>query len=429
MSVQNVLSPIRPSAPLQTQPLRAQAPAVPQAPARLPGSSTKTDNLRLGAVAKTAPLALPANMFSDALSVPQPRTDADYDMIFKWVENVTGKPVAVSDPKTREAYIKAIKGKPQEVYDTKNFLNNIGVHGVETYGRDDKGVANLIKTLPDYSPDSPEVSKFVRLGQKAMFWFYKSFPKTFDKIGNLADKYYLTRKDNKEQSWLKVQVPQPGISPSEPILNANTVKQQYAGNVIAKSLQTGRPRTTQELFDNLFKLQPPKEIGMMFEEDFHMGVAKPGEGKQNYGTYSIALRLGFTEEQAKNFATANYDMDLNNTEYGDTDAFPNAMPSKHFNLNKSRPEQGDTRFIWAQRHLDAAVELARRGRFKDAEREVGYGLHGIQDAFAHGHISLSSHAITDNIPDGVEFNPVAAYEATLASIGFLNAYMQRISKL
>lgn len=423
MQVNNVLNPIRP----QTQPLNAPVSKVPvRATAPLAPAS---DNLRLGAVAKTGPLALPSNIFSDKFNAPMPRTAQDYDDIFKWVETVTGKPVAVKDPKTKEAYIKAIKGKPQEVYDTQNFLNNMGVHGVETYGRDDKGVANLIKTLPDYSPDSPEVSKFVRLGQKAMFWFYKTFPKAFDKIGNLADKYYLTRKDSKEQSWLKVQVPQPVIKPGEPLINPLNVKQQYAANVISAGLQSGRPRSTQELFDSLFKLQPPKEIGLLFEEDFHMGVHKPGEGQQNYGTFAIATRLGFTEAQAKNFATANYDMDLNNTEYGDTDAFPKAMPSKHFNLNKNTPERGDTRFIWAQRHLDAAVELARRGRFKDAEREVGYGLHGIQDAFAHGHISLSSHAITDNIPDGVEFNPVAAYEATLASIGYLNTYMQRISKL
>lgn len=422
MQVNNVLTPVRP----QTQPLSAPAP---KTPVRATAPLAPADNLRLGAVAKTGPLSLPANLFSDTFNAPMPRTSEDYDNIFKWVETVTGKPVAVKDPKTKEAYIKAIKGKPQEVYDTQNFLNNMGVHGVETYGRDDKGVAALIKTLPDYSPDSPEVSKFVRLGQKAMFWFYKTFPNAFDKIGNLVDKYYLTRKDSKEQSWLKVQVPQPVIKPGEPLINPLTVKQQYAGNVISEALQVGRPRTTQELFDGLFKLRPPKEIGLLFEDDFHMGVPKPGEGKQNYGTFAIATRLGFTEEQAKNFATANYDMDLNNTEYGDTDAFPKAMPSKHFNLNKNTPERGDTRFIWAQRHLDAAVELARRGRFKDAEREVGYGLHGIQDAFAHGHISLSSHAITDNIPDGVEFNPVAAYEATLASIGYLNTYMQRISKL
>lgn len=357
-----------------------------------------------------------------------PRTHEDYEAIFKWVETVTGNPIAFKTKESRDAYIKAIQGKPQDAYDTKGFLAKIGVQGVDTYGRDDKGVHALLKTI-EYTPESHEVSWPLKIAQKVFFWFFKAFPKTFDKIADLADKHYFTKKDTKDQSWLKVQVPQPGIDPKEPLISPQDMRQQYANNVISQSLAVARPRTTQEIFDGLFKLRPPKEISFLFEHDFHMGTPKPGENPQNYGTFAIAKRLGFTDDQAKNFATANYDMDLNNTAYGDTDAFPKAMPSKHFNLNKDKPENGDTRFIWAQRHLDAAVELAKRGRFKDAEREIGYGLHGIQDAFAHGHIRLTSHAITDNIPDGVDYNPVAAYEATLATIGYLNEYMKRLHEV
>ena len=79
--------------------------------------------------------------------------------------------------------------------------------------------------------------------------------------------------------------------------------------------------------------------------------------------------------------------------------------------------------------MDAAVELAKRGDFAQAEREIGYGLHSIQDAFAHGHIRLASHAVTDNIPDGVNYNPVGAYEATLATIGYLKRYMDSLQDL
>lgn len=403
---------------------QTKLPAVPAAPVSL----VPLDRLQVS----TAKAAIPAtaDLFSSKplTAAPAPRSEADYKAIFKWVETVTGKPIAYQDDTSRQAYIHSIKGKPQEFYDTKGFLANLGVTGVETYGRDDSGVAAVIKSIK-YSPDSPEVSKPMRIAQKAMYWFYKTFPKTFDKIASLADKYYLTRKDMKAQSWLKEEVPQPKINPNDPLINSSKIREQYSSNVISQSLAVARPRTTQELFDGLFKLRPPKEIGLLFEDDFHMGTPQPGEAPQNYGTYAIAKRLGFTDDQAKNFATANYDMDLNNTEYGDTDAFPNAMPSKHFNLNKEKPQDGDTRFIWAQRHMDAAIELAKRGRFTEAEREIGYGMHGIQDAFAHGHIRLASHAITDNIPDGVDFNPVAAYEATLASIGYLNEYMKRLNQL
>ncbi|HEY9840030.1 MAG: hypothetical protein ACAI44_01435 [Candidatus Sericytochromatia bacterium] len=384
------------------------------------------DSVKLGAVRATGQLPATAGLFDPPVNVPgKERTWQDYQEIFKWVEKVTGAPIAYQDPNSQHAYLKAIKGKPQEYYDSKGFLSSLGVKGVETYGRDDSGVHNLLKTIK-YSPNSSEVSKPLQIAQKAFYWFFMHFPKTFDKIATLTDKYYFERKDQKNQSWLKVEVPQPAIKPDDPRVQQVELQQNYSQNVIAQSLMVARPRTTQELFDGLFKLRPPAEISLLFEADFHMGTPKPGETPQNYGTYAIARRLGFNEQQAINFATADYDMDLNNTAYGDTDAFPNAMPSKHFNLNKATPEKGDTRYIWAQRHLDAAIELARRGRYTEAEREIGYGLHGIQDSFAHGHIRLASHAITDNIPDGVDYNPVAAYEATLATIGYLNKYMQAV---
>lgn len=396
--------------------------------AAIPASLTPlapVDRVRLQALPS---MQRPANLFQDTLALPKARSQEDYQNIFAWVEKVTGKPIAYQNKASQQAYIDAIKGRPQEYYDTKNFLGKIGVHGTETYGRDDKGVHNLLKNI-EYSPNSEEVSWGLRLAQKSFFWVFKTFPKTFDKLADVADKYYFTRKDQKSQSWLNIQVPQPGISPTAPLLPANEVKAHYANTKIAEHYAKGRPLNTEELFKQYFMAAPPQEIGSLFEDDFHMGTPTNGEPPQNYGTFAIATQLGFSEESARHFATANYDMDLNNTAYGDTDAFPNAKPSRHFNLNKLKPEGGDTRFIWAQKHLDAAVELARRGEFVQAERELGYGLHGVQDSFAHGHIRLTSHAITDNIPDGVDYNPVAAYEATQATIGYLNSYLQRLQSL
>ena len=73
--------------------------------------------------------------------------------------------------------------------------------------------------------------------QKVFFWFFKAFPKTFDKIADLADKHYFTKKDTKDQSWLKVQVPQPGIDPKEALIPTQDVHKQYAGNVISARCQ------------------------------------------------------------------------------------------------------------------------------------------------------------------------------------------------
>lgn len=374
----------------------------------------------------------PNHLFKDVFSVPQPspatpRTPEDYTAIFAWVEQVTGKPIAYQNAHSQEAYVASIQGDAQEKYDTTGFLKTLGVHGSEAYGRNDDGVHHLLTTI-EYKPHSEEVSKVLQAAQKTAFWFFKRFPNTFNKVATLADKYYFTRKDTKAQSWVNDAVPARGL-PNTPVLPADQVKAHYKDNLLSRHASQQIAMQSQDYFDRYFKNNAPSELGALFEDDFHMGVPADGETPQNYGTYAIATQLGFSHEQAVRFGTANFDMDLNVTDYGDTDAFPNARPSRHFNLNKFEPEKGDTRFIWAQRHLDAAVELARRGDFSQAEREIGYGLHSIQDAFAHGHIRLASHAITDNIPDGVDYNPVGAYEATLATIGYLKRYMDALQDL
>lgn len=391
--------------------------------AAAPVQAAPADRLRLQH--RPAQSLLPPNPI--ALTPPKERSWEDYQRIFQWIEQATGKPTAYQDARSQRAYLQAIQGEKQSYYDTTGFLARIGVENAVTYGRDDRGVHDLLKTI-DYTPNSEEVSLPLRIAQKTFYWFFQKFPNTFNRIADLVDKYYFTRKDSKAQSWLNIPVPQPGISPQEPILNPNQVRANYQNTRISQHLSQGQRLSTQALFDRYFAVGSG-DLSALFEDDFHMGTPKHDEPHQNYGSYSIARRLGFNHEQAERFATANYDMDLNTTIYGDTDAFPNAKPSRHFNLNKHQPEKGDTRFIWAEKHLNAAVELARRGRFEQAERELGYGLHSIQDAFAHGHIRLASHAITDNIPDGVDYNPVGAYEATLATIGYLKTYVERLQQL
>lgn len=422
----------------QPQPAVSVAPrsAVATASAKAPAVDRWiVDSVRRPAVkTPTSPrLSIPNHLFKDVFatpappSAPAPRTAEDYQEIFAWVEKVTGKPIAYQNPRSQQAYVDSIQGDAQEKYDTTGFLATLGVKGSEAYGRNDDGVHHLLTTI-EYQPNSEEVSKVLQAAQKTFFWFFKRFPNTFNKVANLADKYYFERKDTKAQSWVNDAVPANGI-PNKPLLTPEAVKGHYRDNLLSRHAEQKIAMQSQDYFDRYFKGNPPSEIGALFEDDFHMGVPEPGETPHNYGTYAIATQLGFSHEQAVRFGTANFDMDLNVTEYGDTDAFPNARPSRHFNLNKHQPEKGDTRFIWAQRHLDAAVELAKRGEFAQAEREIGYGLHSIQDAFAHGHIRLASHAITDNIPDGVDYNPVGAYEATLATIGYLKRYMDEIQAL
>lgn len=364
--------------------------------------------------------------------VGQPTTDAlsppDFEGMFTWVEKVTGKPIAYQTPASRQAYIKYIQGKPQEYYDKTGFLASLGVHNAISYGRDEQGMQPLLKTIK-YTPNSGEVSWGLRLLQKGFYKMYLHTPKLFGVIAKVVDKHILTKKDVKEKPWLNAQLPLPGLGNS-PLVPPTQIWNNYGKTKVAEYLNAGIPiPPTQSIFEQSFGMRKSGQVSFLFESDFHMGVPKPGENPQNYGTYAIARKLGFSHEQATRFGTADFDLDLNKSPYGMTDSFPKSRSSRHFNVNKFTPAGGDTRFVWAQKHLDAAVELAKRGRFDQAEMEVGYGLHSIQDSFAHGHISLSSHAVTDDIPDGVDHNPVATVEATVATIGYLNKYMERILQL
>ncbi len=427
---------------LGTDQLRLSTPRpVGTQPIKLADSETQTLKLgvaqaptsaaKVGATVPVQPLSLlqPPSQLQPKPSLTQTglKTPEDYQTVFKWVEKVTGKPIAYQTPAAQKAYIEAIQGKPQEAYDPQGFLAGIGVKGAVTYGRDDKGVHKLVTTI-DYTPNSTHVSKPLQVFQKVAFWFFKHFPKAFGWVANKVDDLYFVKKDMKAQTWIKTPVPQPPIALQDPLIPKELLKQVYAGTQSAQALDAGWKVTPASIFDKHFLNAPQGELSGLFEDDFHMGVPDHdhGEGEQHYGSYAIAKQLGFSDEQARRIGTANFDMDLNNTAYGNSDAFPDGIPSKHFDLNKDKPGQQDTRFIWAQRHLDAAVELAKRGHFDQAEKELGYGLHGVQDAFAHGHINISSHAVTGEIPDAVKYNPVAAYEATLATIGYLHAYITRV---
>lgn len=409
-------------------------------PIRLGEQETQTVKLGVAQAPAAAAATVPAQPLSllepPSQLTPKPslsqtglKTIEDYQTVFKWVEKVTGKPIAYQTPAAQKAYIEAIQGKPQEAYDPQGFLAGIGVKGAVTYGRDDKGVHKLVTTI-DYTPNSTNVSKPLQVFQKVAFWFFKHFPKAFGWVANKVDDLYFVRKDMKAQTWINTPVPQPPVALSDPLIPKELLKQVYAGTQSAKALDAGWRVSASSLFDKHFLNAPETDdLSGLFEDDFHMGVPDHHDGhagEQHYGSYAIAKQLGFTDEQARRIGTANFDMDLNNTAYGNSDAFPDGIPSKHFDLNKDKPGQQDTRFIWAQRHLDAAVELAKRGHFEQAEKELGYGLHGVQDAFAHGHINISSHAVTGEIPDAVKYNPVAAYEATLATIGYLHAYITRV---
>jgi hypothetical protein len=91
------------------------------------------------------------------------------------------------------------------------------------------------------------------------------------------------------------------------------------------------------------------------------------------------------------------------------------------------PNAEDTRLIWAGLHLHRAVSLAREGSRLEATRELGYGLHSLQDAFAHGQATPFMHVVLGRKFDDVNYNPLATYEASMATRAYLKEFLRLAS--
>ena len=72
------------------------------------------------------------------------------------------------------------------------------------------------------------------------------------------------------------------------------------------------------------------------------------------------------------------------------------------------------------------MEFAQKGYFEAAERELGYGLHGLQDLTAHGQVTPITHTILGQLPDLAKFNPLGWYDTLLLTEGYLRLYLERV---
>ncbi|MCK5691107.1 hypothetical protein KAI87_17620, partial [Myxococcota bacterium] len=170
-----------------------------------------------------------------------------------------------------------------------------------------------------------------------------------------------------------------------------------------------------------------------WSEGVHIGSPKGKDADfGDFGTYDIAKHLGFTEEQAMRIAKSNNAVDTNETHYRDphdpskprvTEAGSGGEAGDfHWHFNRAAKGEEDTRITAAKVHLERAVELTKDGYFNAAERELGIGLHGLQDVFAHSQITPLNHSLLGEFPDFVKYHPVGMYEAAVATEGYLRKF-------
>jgi hypothetical protein len=164
----------------------------------------------------------------------------------------------------------------------------------------------------------------------------------------------------------------------------------------------------------------------------HTGSIDAGHRtEENFGTYDIAVKFGFSEAQARRMATTCYDVDISRTHYRDprdptrwrTTGTVGEIGDIQRHYNRSPAGAEDTRITAARIHLDRALRLAGDGFYDAAEQEFGIGLHSLQDIFSHAQLTPTAHTCLGEFPDLVKYHPLSMFETALATEGYFKKFI------
>ena len=327
---------------------------------------------------------------------PSPRKPTPREQV-AIAEKLSGKPSRFKDEKELQAYLTSIeKAKPQESYDRDGLLARMGLTGLRASGRTDRPVLDAVRQVPGYRPETHYGDKEIWIQQR-FFDLAISKPGLFMTLTKGTNPI-IEAKGKLEADWKKPFKPEQTAVPT-----GLTPQERY-----------------KDALEKLPKMNP------RFGADFHGGLPTiHGPVHPTYGTYAIARAMGFDDAAARRFGTMSNGIDENITPYGKSSPSPLDQIDRHFNLDRKHQ---DTRLVYVQNHLDAAIAFAKQGAYDQAEIELGCGLHSLQDLFAHGQLSPSMHAVLGQFPDEVDWNPVGFYEATLATGAYLATYLEAITK-
>jgi hypothetical protein len=310
-------------------------------------------------------------------------------------EKITGKKSHFETEPALQAYLTSLeKALPQDQYDRSGFLASLGLTDVKAAGRTNRPVLDAVRAQPGYVPNDDSTGKEIWI-QKQFFGLAKNHPDVFMALTHVSDPV-LEAKGKIQHKWDKPLDPQPTPAPTN-VPAADRYKAAYTKQA---------------------------ERTLQFGPDVHGGLPDINNPTHpTYGTYAIAMNMGFDEAAARRFGSMDVGIDNNVTPYGKTSPMPQDQIDRHFNLDR---DEQDTRLVYAQKHLELAIKLAKATDYDAAEIQLGCGLHSLQDLFAHGQITPSVHAVLGQFPDDVDWNPVAFYEATGATQAYLAAYLKAI---
>ena len=323
-----------------------------------------------------------------------------------------GRWQSAAAPEVYEAYKSTLGGKPVDSFDPAGFLSELGLITSLAAGRTNADLLRAFHLIKDYRPDPR----------------YFPFSK---KTGALIQKFFL--------SASKIA--------TNAVTTIDRVLDPVAVRWTEKSHHTDRYRAAPYgRFEDIAKAEPsglPREaryLGILrkqvrqfaWDRGPHAGSIDPERRTgEDFGSYDIALRFGFSKQQARRIATQCFGIDISQTHY--RDPFNPAQPritgtvgkigdiQRHYNRSPAGVE--DTRITAARIHLERAHKLAAEGFYDAADEEFAIGLHSLQDIFSHAQLTPSIHTCLGEFPDLVKYHPQAMFETALATEGYFKKFI------
>ena len=320
------------------------------------------------------------------------------------------KPVIASG--VFERYKDTLGGRPIESFDPDGYLVELGLGESLTAGRSNIELLRAFHLIQEYRPDPryfPLAKNIAAFVQKFFLSTSRVFPSFVNTLDRLVDPLAVKMTEKKYQTDRYHATPYGRI---EEIIKGN---------------RCDLPKEARYL--GILRQKVPQ---FAWDRGPHAGSIDPRHrAGENFGTYDIALKFGFCEEQARKIATKCYDVDISKTHYHDPDDRTRLRITgtvgeigdiqRHYNRSAAGVE--DTRITAAKIHLDRALLLAEDGFYDAAEEEFAIGLHSLQDIFSHAQLTPFTHTCLGEFPDLVKYHPLSMFEAAVATEGYFKKFI------
>jgi hypothetical protein len=302
--------------------------------------------------------------------------------------------------------------RPVASFDPAGYLVELGLPQSLTAGRTNSDVLRAFHLIKTYRPD-PRYFPFSRkIGarlQRILLAISRISTTLVNAIDRLVDPLAVHMTAKKYQT--------------DPYRSAPYGKFEE----IAKGAQSDLSKEARYL--GILRRQVPQ---FAWDRGPHTGSIDPGDrAEENFGTYDIAVKFGFSEAQARRISIKCYDVDISRTHYHDPRDHNKQRITgtvgeigdiqRHYNRSPAGTE--DTRITAARIHLERAIRLADEGFYDAAEQEFGIGLHSLQDIFSHAQLTPSVHTCLGEFPDLVKYHPLAMFETALATEGYFKKFI------